>query len=651
MQDWSKAKLAWLETSADFGLIITDRNFIICSWNYWLEMHSGISSRAAVGKCLFELFPQLRERGIDGKYREALTGRTIVLAQRFHSYLLPLPAVNASRDGAMMQQTAQIMPVRDEAGQVVGTLTVIHDVTERVRREDELRQQIAELETVQRISASILSLDLHECLQMLATKIRSMLRTDFVAVFLCDGDDLILKASTGLTTAAVICKSGCRCLAGQAAARRQAVLSADLAGDGLSSLSDGGVSGMAVPLFADNQLIGALTVEAAVKDAFSSNQLQQLERLAALAAVAISHAKMYDITRVSEERYRVLAEELAANVRTLGKRNQQMVLLQEVGQAVQRCTSTDEAYQVVAAYGPQLFPGVSGGLYVYEEDRDFLRLAAVWGDYPPELAGFVARRCWDEGRIDYCRWGRDCALLLASRGDSSWCIPLIANGEKTGVINLVARSASGSAPVWPEDDSNFAVTVADHLALALANLRLKEKLYEQAIRDPLTGLYNRRYMEEVLAMELAQTERTGGTIGVIMLDIDFFKRVNDSYGHEAGDVVLKRLGRFIAESVRKGDIACRFGGEEFAVILPNTLAEAVCRRAEQLRQGFAGLAIIYREKIVGPLSLSAGVAVYPGDATSGEDLVRLADSRLYQAKQAGRNRVVGPAGWQDCCCW
>jgi len=169
---------------------------------------------------------------------------------------------------------------------------------------------------------------------------------------------------------------------------------------------------------------------------------------------------------------------------------------------------------------------------------------------------------------------------------------------------------------------------------------LQEKLSYQAIRDPLTSLFNRRYMEEALLLELAQADRQGSTIGITMLDIDHFKEFNDTYGHQAGDRVLQLLGGILASSIREGDIACRYGGEEFVIILPGANLDNTFQRTEQIRKKFGELTLQRIGKVGVKVTLSAGVAIYPIHAKVRDGILNLADRALYQAKDQGRNRTI-----------
>jgi diguanylate cyclase (GGDEF)-like protein len=172
--------------------------------------------------------------------------------------------------------------------------------------------------------------------------------------------------------------------------------------------------------------------------------------------------------------------------------------------------------------------------------------------------------------------------------------------------------------------------------LTHANLQLRDR----AVRDALTGVHNRGYLEESLAREEARARRSGLPLGVMMIDIDHFKRINDTYGHPAGDAVLRAVGQYVMALTRGEDIFCRYGGEEFVLIMIDTTARAVWERAEALRAGVQALAIEHDGRTIGPITLSIGVAMIPDHARDGQAALKAADAALYRAKQGGRNRVV-----------
>ncbi|HEX2715730.1 MAG TPA: sensor domain-containing diguanylate cyclase, partial [Candidatus Acidoferrales bacterium] len=216
------------------------------------------------------------------------------------------------------------------------------------------------------------------------------------------------------------------------------------------------------------------------------------------------------------------------------------------------------------------------------------------------------------------------------------CVPLVAEGKALGVLHLRYASDRGQTK---ESDRALAVTAADQIALALANLRLHQSLREQAIRDSLTGLYNRQYMEDSLERELRRAERHKTPVAVVVMDLDRFKDINDTLGHEAGDAFLAAFGAFLRSRIREEDIACRYGGEEFVVILPGASLADASARAAQLREAASHVAVEHRGQTLGPVTLSFGIAVFPDHGTTQRMLFRAADASLYRAKQRGRNRV------------
>jgi diguanylate cyclase (GGDEF)-like protein len=191
-----------------------------------------------------------------------------------------------------------------------------------------------------------------------------------------------------------------------------------------------------------------------------------------------------------------------------------------------------------------------------------------------------------------------------------------------------------------ESHRQLARTVADSMSLALANIKLRLSLREQSIRDALTGLFNRRYMEESLDREIHRAVRHNVSVGIVMLDIDHFKRFNDTYGHPAGDVLLRELGRMLRIHIREADIACRYGGEEFTLILPEATLAVTEHRAEHIREAIKRIRVEVDGRTLPPVTVSAGVAVYPDHGLTGEDLLRAGDEALYRAKREGRDRVV-----------
>jgi len=218
----------------------------------------------------------------------------------------------------------------------------------------------------------------------------------------------------------------------------------------------------------------------------------------------------------------------------------------------------------------------------------------------------------------------------------------MAHGETLGILSLVTEPNGSTGPQTSisEFNAKLAVSVAEQAALSFANLKLREKLRYHSVRDPLTGLFNRRYLDESLERELPNAIRKNRSLGVIMLDVDRFKKFNDMFGHDAGDAVLRELGDYLAKFIRRGDLACRYGGEEFTLILPESSLEDTRRRAEELRTSFQQLSIKHRDIVLGKVTLSLGVAVLPDHGTTAVELLAAADGALLWAKEEGRDRVL-----------
>jgi diguanylate cyclase (GGDEF)-like protein/PAS domain S-box-containing protein len=332
------------------------------------------------------------------------------------------------------------------------------------------------------------------------------------------------------------------------------------------------------------------------------------------------------------------------------RRTREASLINEMGALLQTCSTSEEAYSVIAQYAKKLFSSESGALCVLSASRNLVEAVAVWGDSPSGHPVFAPEDCWAlrSGRVhfvDNSKSGLVCRHVNKAQPGSYLCVPMMAQGDALGVLHLQITPLGGRpGDSVPEDltasKQQLAMGLAEHLALALANLKLRETLRVQSIRDPLTGLFNRRYLEESLERELRRAGRNKRSLGAIMLDLDDFKDYNDTFGHEAGDTLLRELGNFLKTNIRGEDIACRYGGEEFALILPEASIEGTRQRAEQLREGVKHLEVQHRGQSLGGVTLSVGVAMFPEHGTTADDILRAADAALYQAKATGRDRVV-----------
>lgn len=339
--------------------------------------------------------------------------------------------------------------------------------------------------------------------------------------------------------------------------------------------------------------------------------------------------------RRAEQTLQVANESLHARMAEAEQRQREMRLLGELSTFLHASRGPGEVEEVLGRVLPALFPRTSGAVYFFRASRNLLELSARWPGGFEAPRAFAPEDCWA------LRLGRPhsaerdeprCAHMVAAAGRPQ-CLPLMAGGEVTGLLHLMLAGAGA------EPQTQLTQAAGAQMALALANLQLRDNLRTQSIRDALTGLFNRRYLEEALASEIARANRANKPIGIVLLDLDHFKRLNDTFGHLAGDAVLKEAGTFLRGRLRAGDIPCRFGGEEFALVLPEADLTVTRKRAEDLREGFAALTLEYHGQALGPLSYSAGVAAYPVHGTTMETLLASADAALYRAKRAGRNRV------------
>lgn len=312
---------------------------------------------------------------------------------------------------------------------------------------------------------------------------------------------------------------------------------------------------------------------------------------------------------------------------------------------LQSCHNLDEAMELTASTLKQLVPHAGGRCYIGRASGNFFETAADFGRESIASSDLLRNEdCWalrrgqphhtdgNEGRMRCAHL--DAGTSLA--GISTLCVPLIAQGNSLGLLHVNAPSGGGPG----DNDAELVESVAEQLAMAMANLQLRETLRVQSLRDPLTGLFNRRYLEENLQRELLRCERRGLPLSLLMIDVDHFKQFNDQHGHAAGDAVLAHVGRTLQSLIRNEDLACRYGGEEFTVVLPETDAAVAIQRAEAMRAAISSSTVLHLRKTLGPVTASIGVAAFPSDGATPEVLFEIADASLYRAKAEGRDRVV-----------
>lgn len=364
-----------------------------------------------------------------------------------------------------------------------------------------------------------------------------------------------------------------------------------------------------------------------------------------LASMAVAFnqmaTKLEDVVRAEKRARLGLSEQVELMV---ASRTHELVAMNNMVELLQSCQAFDEAVQVTKTLLPDLFAGTSGSLLMRLEQDSLLRTTVQWGaqqSYPGQ--DYTDRDCWAirRGKPHQCEVHDPSQDLIckhiAPTPGKHVCIPLIAQGMTFGVLHLGVDP--GHDGDW-ENRREFATSVTEQLSISLANLRLRESLQHQSVRDPLTGLYNRRYLEETIERELGRSLREQTALSVIMLDLDHFKAINDDYGHNAGDRVLISVAQLLMEHLRGEDLVCRFGGEEFTIILPRADQGVAIERAEALRALILALRIdLGAGNEALSVTASFGISSYPLHAESVEELLAVADDALYEAKDQGRNRV------------
>lgn len=338
---------------------------------------------------------------------------------------------------------------------------------------------------------------------------------------------------------------------------------------------------------------------------------------------------------------RQLDEEHDKMMGDLEQRSERATMLAKMGELLQSAITREEVISISLGFAPKIFPPKRGSIILLNSSRNLAEVAGSWDECQLPGTEFEATECWAlrTGHPHLVEFDDATARCLHAAGVqcSYLCIPILAQGETLGVLHMQAK---GDRKRLDPAELSFRTTFAGQVGLSIANINLRDALRTQSVRDALTGLYNRRYLEETLDREIRRASRSKQNLGVIMIDLDHFKKFNDAFGHDAGDAVLRETGLLLTKGIRAEDFVCRFGGEEFVVILPTANLEAAQARAENLRLNIRELTILYQGKSMGMITISAGVAVFPDHGATPKDIVAAADAALYDAKRNGRDQVA-----------
>ncbi|KPC49164.1 sensor domain-containing diguanylate cyclase [Amantichitinum ursilacus] len=562
-------------------------------------------------------------------------------------------------------------PIHDEHGEVVGMLGVITDITDRERIANELAELTAGLEyRVQERTAELahanreLENSIAEqqqtamALQEQETWLRAILDSTVDGIITLNSQGEILSANPAATH--IFGYPGVEMLG-----RSIHTLMPDLFKEDVDDHRPGAVfpidhgkvvngvrhDGAQIPveiaiselrLSGDRQFVGML------RDITERQENEESIRLLNRELIKVNSNLELQVTerQSAEGQLQVVNTQLQTLVGSLKRQTEEIGLLNEMSELLQSCMELTEAMGVLATFSGRFIGADAGCLYLAERNGGLLQRIGSWGGRDEESE--VALRhedCWAmrQGRLHPLadlQANLICKHLHLEEQRYSLCIPLYAQGQNVGLLNL-----RRSEP-FIDGDGNLAraqqimLSFSEQVALALANINLRQRLQNLSLRDPLTGLFNRRYLDEQFELELARARRGGGRFAVLMMDLDHFKRFNDNFGHDAGDYLLQNVARTLLATVREGDVVSRWGGEEFMILMPEIDQPIAEQRAEAIRSEMGLLRPVFQQQPLGKVSVSIGLSFYPQHGHTAQLLIAAADHALYAAKSGGRDRVV-----------
>ena len=337
--------------------------------------------------------------------------------------------------------------------------------------------------------------------------------------------------------------------------------------------------------------------------------------------------------RATEEREMMQSQvKLAREVRLLG----------ELNEWLQSSQSLTELFDMVARFMQHILPESEGSLYVYSNSRDVLDGSASWNG-ATHHDHIHPESCWGLRRGRSYHFGQSEVNFACEHTEPVderpyFCFPILALGETVGLMHLKKRKDAAEEDF--EESRRLAQMCAEQISMAIANVRMRDQLEDRSIRDPLTGLFNRRHMLDCMRKLIARADSTVSNLHTVYIDVDHFKKFNDNHGHDAGDMVLRAVGDLLIKHCDGDEVPCRMGGEEFMLLLPDIPFDTLKARIEKLRRDVAAITVRYGEKTLPKITISSGIASYPEHGHMPQDLLRIADEALYIAKDNGRNQVV-----------
>ncbi|MEH1946149.1 MAG: diguanylate cyclase [Nostoc sp.] len=332
-----------------------------------------------------------------------------------------------------------------------------------------------------------------------------------------------------------------------------------------------------------------------------------------------------------------LNRQLEEKTLELEAKKQELIYLSDMTDMLYSCDSKDEVYQVVALTCSKLFPNMSGCVCIISNSKNYVQINSIWGSEKISKEIFSLSDCWAlrRGKLNLLsprNTGLICSHLIEPVSGAHLCVPLFGQGEVVGILHIYAPEE-----ISPEVQQTSEI-IARTLGIALNNLSIKQRLTHENLRDGMTQLFNQSYMQSITEQRLAEAERSGQPLSIIFLDIDNFKSYNSRYGHVTANIVLQGLAKLLLKSIRSFDIACRWGGEEFVIVMPNMTLETLRKRVEQLRLDIEQMQLKDGDRLLEGITASFGIAVSEPGITV-KDFLNRANQAMLEAKRTGKNRV------------
>jgi len=561
------------------------------------------------------------------------------------------------RDGQVVWIHNDSQPVMDELGRIQYWSGFIYDISERKQSEQALNRRVKEIRALYDTFLEINSQrNINKLLQSIVSRSVSLLGAQVGGLYLVrpDGKSLELVISYNLPGDFVgtILQMG-EGVSGRILQTGQPLMIEDHSRwpGRAKPFNQAGIKRvLGLPLKIGDRIIGVINIADTIKAGqFEGDEIRLVSLFADQAAIVIENTRLYEASQ-REIKERVQAEQalqeiqiqLANRVGELEQRTREITYLTQLSNLLQLSLQPDEAYSIISQYTPQLFPNSSGALFTLDEQQQELIPRTNWGQPPPRVSSLVHDDCWALRRnrpylaIDTSN-GMLCRHIGKPLPGSYLCVPILSEGQEIGLLYLQTDPDQQCLTI---EQQQLAVAVAEQAGLVLSNLQLREHLRTQAISDPLTGLYNRYYMQDFLDLKIHQANQESKLINVVLIDLDDFKVMNEKFGYSTGDELLRKFGLLVKQTAGKTGIACRYVGDALTMILPEITMQEVSRKAEHLRHEIKKLMVQYEDHYLQNLTVSIGVACYPEHGRSVPELLKAAYMAALHAKELGGDQVV-----------